>query len=182
MKILNKNGVAGLKVLIAAVLIVAVAGGGWFAWSKYQNNDQQDQQNQEVEVIEGGSEEAAENTSKVVYQATFQGVGQKSGSGSVLLTKDKNNKHQVILQEDFKVQEGPDLYLAFANEGQVDENTLFAPLREFSGLQQYDLPDNLNPEEYTELMIWCKEFSVAFSTAELTEVVPEEPEQEQEQE
>jgi hypothetical protein len=80
------------------------------------------------------------------------------------------------LEQDFRSNEGPDLYVGFSghpmprsNEELHDQGYLeLALLQSFEGQQDYALPADLNLDDFRSVVIYCKEFTVLFSTAELT--------------
>ena len=42
-----------------------------------------------------------------------------------------------------------------------------APLKGFSGAQRYEIPDNVNLDDYEAVAIWCRKFNVTFGYAKL---------------
>jgi hypothetical protein len=96
------------------------------------------------------------------------------GSGVATIFKLSDGKH-VLRFEDFKVTNGPDLYVYLSSHpaprdsGQLHEGTAFevAVLKGNIGSQNYELPANLDLSQFKSVVIYCKRFSVVFSTAEL---------------
>ncbi len=81
----------------------------------------------------------------------------------------------VLLESDFEVGPGPafHVYLVPAAEirqsGQV-KGTMFVDLgglRAFKGSQKYRIPAGVNLKDYPSVVIWCAEFSVLISPADL---------------
>lgn len=92
------------------------------------------------------------------------------GSGQVEVFEDV-----VFLQDDFKVGPGPayHVYLVPSAEiresGQVKE-TMFidlGPLRAFEGSQKYPIPAGVTLTDYPSVVIWCRQFGVLISPADL---------------
>lgn len=108
-----------------------------------------------------------EPTTTADRAGTFSGVAPKSGVGSVTLAQNAEGNYVVRLGNDFTVQEGPDLYVSFGNNDEVDHETLFSTLNTFSGAQEYIVPDTIDVSKYDQVIIYCKEFSVVFSVAPL---------------
>lgn len=154
-------GVAGV---IVAVLVVAAAGGaGWYVWQEQNKKAEAPATSQQPKQDEQQAEAERQSEQK---QGTFKGLGDKTGSGTGTLVKTEAG-YKVVLEDNFEVQSGPALYVSFGNQGRVDKNTLFAELKEFKGMQEYEVPATINPANYSELYIYCEEFSVPFSVAKL---------------
>ncbi len=81
----------------------------------------------------------------------------------------------VLRLEEFRVTNGPDLYVFLSghpaprNSGQVHEGGAFevARLKGNIGNQNYALPAEVDTSKFKSVVIYCKQFSVVFSTAEL---------------
>lgn len=81
----------------------------------------------------------------------------------------------VLRLEDFDAQNGPDLRVGLSGHPMPRNNTELheggyvelAVLKANQGNQNYDLPANLDPSAFRSVVIYCKAFSVVFSTAEL---------------
>lgn len=101
-------------------------------------------------------------------RGAFAGAAPKTGSGSVTLVINSDGKQVLRLEDDFKVQDGPDLYVAFGNNGTVDQATLFSKLNATEGKQEYEVPATIDPAKYGQVIIYCKEFAVNFSVASLS--------------
>lgn len=92
------------------------------------------------------------------------------GSGRVTVTA-----RSVFLESDFKVGPGPayHVYLSPRAEIRRSADVTAAPfvdlgrLRAFEGSQRYALPDGIDLAQYRSVVIWCEEFSVLISPADL---------------
>ncbi len=157
---LNHNGFATLLVIIVAIVIVVIGGISWYAWSSRQGPD-----NKELSFSD--PEGQKDPQPEVVKTGVFKNVGSKKGSGAVSLLKSEDNSYTIRLESDFVVQKGPALYVAFGDGDEYAEGTAFAPLKELSGKQEYKVPANLNANNYKSIIVWCEEFSVAFTSASL---------------
>ncbi|MGH2404482.1 MAG: DM13 domain-containing protein [bacterium] len=77
--------------------------------------------------------------------------------------------------EEFKVTNGPDLYVYLSghasprNRTQLHDGGAFEVglLKGNIGNQNYELPANLDLAKYKSVVIYCKRFSVLFASAEL---------------
>lgn len=82
---------------------------------------------------------------------------------------------RVLRLEDFKVTNGPDLFVYLASHpdprtsAQLHEGAAVevARLKGNIGSQNYELPGDLDLEQFNSVIIYCKQFSVVFSTASL---------------
>jgi hypothetical protein len=113
-----------------------------------------------------GSGSSEENEIRELRAGEFQGVGVHSAKGTAKIL-DTNGRKFVRLENDFEVTNGPDLFVYFGNNGQYDGAAQIAPLKGNVGGQNYEVPENINPEQYSEVWIWCKQFSVPFARSEL---------------
>lgn len=72
------------------------------------------------------------------------------------------------LEQDFGVTPGPDLFV-YASQNTADaglgDYDVIGKLKAFEGEQVYNLPADY--EKYKSIVIWCRSFSVTFSTADL---------------
>ncbi|MCH9658902.1 DM13 domain-containing protein [archaeon] len=91
-------------------------------------------------------------------------VHQISGSANVGFSGEKTILH---LSDDFKTVSGPDLYVYLATDKQAKDHVNLGMIQKFSGLQSYDVPDDVDFEKYNEVLIWCKSFEVLFGNAPL---------------
>ncbi len=93
------------------------------------------------------------------------------GEGKVRVSKGK-----LIFEEDVKFAPGPD-YRIYLTRKFVDTKSDFAKikpqaieiakLRTFSGPLEFDLPENLNPDEFDNVVVWCETFSMYIASARL---------------
>lgn len=96
------------------------------------------------------------------------------GEGSATLYTLEGGQN-VIRFEDFRVTNGPDLYvwLSDAAPGATSEDVRtgrsieLGELKGNVGNQNYELPADVDPGEYRSVVIWCRAFGVLFSQAVL---------------
>ncbi len=117
---------------------------------------------------------AEEKSSGLVARGMFIHVNRSDpihyGQGKVTVYK-----RLVHLEADFEVGPGPDyrVYLAprqtvrkeadVTGTGFVD----LGKLRSFEGSQKYVIPPDLDPAKYQSVVIWCRQFGVLISPADL---------------
>jgi hypothetical protein len=81
----------------------------------------------------------------------------------------------VFLEPDFEVGPGPDYHVYLVPKADVRnasdvEGTMFVDLgklRSFKGSQKYSIPAGVDLEKYPSLVIWCQQFGVLISPADL---------------
>ena len=96
------------------------------------------------------------------------------GTGTATLFALPDGQH-ILRFEDFEVQNGPDLFVYLSghpaprDSSQLHEGGAFevGRLKGNIGNQNYTLPADLDLSPYKSVVIYCKRFSVVFSTAEL---------------
>jgi hypothetical protein len=82
----------------------------------------------------------------------------------------------VFLEPDFEVGPGPDFHVYLVPKDNVRSeadvsNTMFVDLgklRSFRGSQKYAIPGGLDLKNYPSVVIWCQQFGVLISPADLT--------------
>ncbi len=101
--------------------------------------------------------------------------GLHKGQGSARLFR-LSDGQRILRLEEFKVTNGPDLYVYLSghaaprNSGQLHEGGAreVGRLKGNIGNQNYALPADLDLSKFKSVVIYCKQFSVVFSTAELS--------------
>ena len=92
------------------------------------------------------------------------------GKGSVALRKES-----VFLGSDFEVGPGPKFHVYLVPKAPIRTNSdlkgeMFVDLgqlRSFKGSQRYPIPPGTDLANYRSVIIWCKQFSVLISPADL---------------
>jgi hypothetical protein len=93
----------------------------------------------------------------------------------------QNGKRILKLNEQFKTStSGPDLVVALHRSTNVigettppayplkeGDYTVLAPLKQYSGAQSYDIPDDINLDNFQSAVIWCRRFNATFGSAAL---------------
>lgn len=116
----------------------------------------------------------AERT-KVVANGTFIHANPNDpihyGSGKVTVYEGT-----VFLEPDFEVGPGPDYHVYLVPKEEVRSeadvsNTMFidlGKLRSFKGSQKYPITGGVDLKNYPSVVIWCQQFGVLISPADLT--------------
>lgn len=74
---------------------------------------------------------------------------------------------EFIRFENFKVTNGPDLFVYLATDNSASDFIDIGKLKANNGNQNYQVPDATDLAKYDTVLIWCKAFSVLFGSAEL---------------
>jgi len=85
-------------------------------------------------------------------------------SGKVSFGMGMNNKH-VLTLSDIKVDKVPDGYVYLTKNADRMDGVELGMLKQFSGTVSFDLPPNVNPDDYDSVVIWCKKFNVEIGRA-----------------
>jgi hypothetical protein len=106
----------------------------------------------------------------VVTTGTFTGIDH-SATGSVNVYE-QDGRFALRFEDDTDIQNGPDLYVWVLPSDSYDGGTPgeyldLGFLAGTVGSQNYDLPDNFDPEVHRTVLIWCLRFAVPFAAAPL---------------
>lgn len=112
------------------------------------------------------SSQLSATSSDVISEGIFNGIDGHNAQGRVIIIK-INEKQYLRLNDDFRVTNGPDLFIHFGKEGVYDPLAKVAQLKGNIGGQNYEIPSGINPDDYNEVWIWCRSFSVPFGKAVL---------------
>lgn len=151
--------------VIIFLVIVAVA---WYALSPLLRNIEAD----EVSPLANLPPQELEDP----------GVGNGQGADGVVATADFVPKaHEVegraqlirigdeytVRFEDFKTINGPDVNIYLATDTTAEDFIDLGDIRATEGNVNYEVPAGTDVEKYDTVLVWCKDFSVLFSYAEL---------------
>lgn len=108
-----------------------------------------------------------ESDTQIVSSGTFTGFDAlHQGSGTVNLIKTPDG-YVVRFEDDFASTNGPDLYVGFGKDGVYQKGSEISELKGNIGSQNYVVPAEIDLNQYDEVWVWCKAFSVPFARAEL---------------
>ena len=148
------------KIIIAIVVMVALGFGYWTISPFFIDKKVSEEFNLTAE---------SEGVQPVmVLRGSFTGFDRiHTGSGNASVIK-VEEKYILRFEENFDVANGPDLFVGLGRDGEYIKGTEIAELKGNIGSQNYELPSNINIEDYNEVWIWCRAFSVGFAKAVLT--------------
>lgn len=104
----------------------------------------------------------------VSLSGSFVGVGDgiHDAKGNALVVPLENSQ-QILRLEEFSSTNGPDLYVYLASDTDASDYVSLGRLKANNGNQNYDIPEGTDLAKYDTVLIWCKQFSVLFGSAEL---------------
>lgn len=102
---------------------------------------------------------------KVMKKGSFEGRSDHSVTGGVSVLE-TNNGYVIRLEENFVLDGAPDPRVALGKDG-YDEETLHPTIIEKTGKQEYTLAEGVDPKQYNEVWIWCKQFEVPLGVAKI---------------
>jgi hypothetical protein len=92
------------------------------------------------------------------------------GDASILTTSEGK---RVLRFENFSVRNGPDLFVYLSRDAsgkRVEESLNLGKLKATDGAFNYDIPAGVDLSEIRSVVVWCKQFAVLFSVAQLERV------------
>ncbi|NET81622.1 MAG: DM13 domain-containing protein [Moorea sp. SIO1F2] len=113
----------------------------------------------------------AAEPARTVAQATSRSgnfvTAAHSTQGMVSLVTD-NGQRYLKFDETFKTDNGPDLMVLLHRQtvpkSYSKENyESLGPLQQVSGTQGYRIPADVNPEDFSSVVIWCRKFNVTLA-------------------
>ena len=96
----------------------------------------------------------------------------------------ENGTYYIELDQTFKTSSsGPDLFVILHRSPDILKITkppdfgiaegdfvVIAPLKSFDGKQRYEIPQNIQPDSYKSVLIWCRQYNATFGFAPLSGV------------
>jgi hypothetical protein len=123
--------------------------------------------------------EMAQMTENAVISGRFISGEHPTQGGVQIINQD--GKRILQLDQQFTTSTaGPDLVVALHRSANVIGETdppayplqegdyvVLAPLQQYSGTQSYEIPANINLEDFQSAVIWCRQFNATFGAAAL---------------
>lgn len=101
-----------------------------------------------------------------VASGTFEGRSDHITTGGAHILK-VSNGYLLVLGHDFSLDGAPAPTIGFGNNGEFDAASEFTKLEKITGKQVYNLPADFTPANYSEVYVWCADFSVPLGVATL---------------
>lgn len=107
-------------------------------------------------------------TTSVSYAGTFVGVGDGiHDAGGRAYTIPLEDGSTVLRLEDFYSTNGPGLRVYLAADLTASDYHSLGDLKANRGNQNYQIPDDIDLDEFDHVLIWCEPFGVLFGSAQL---------------
>ncbi|MEM7422311.1 MAG: DM13 domain-containing protein [Pseudomonadota bacterium] len=103
---------------------------------------------------------------QVTAAGAFAGRSNHVTTGSAAIAR-QGGQWVVVLGPDFFFDGAPDPHVALGKNG-YDKNASLAKLQSNNGQQIYAIPAGLDVANFSEIWIWCDQFSVPLGVASLT--------------
>lgn len=124
--------------------------------------------NIQAAVANNTSESSSNNSSTEPKSGKFMGAGDgihnAEGVAKIITLQDGN---KVLRLENLKSTNGPDLYVYIAIDKGASDFVDLGRLKGNIGNQNYNIPQGTDLNKYNTVLIWCKQFSVLFGSANL---------------
>ncbi|MEM9717718.1 MAG: DM13 domain-containing protein [Bacteroidota bacterium] len=97
---------------------------------------------------------------------TFRGLNGYNVEGTAII-EGATGQAMLVFDSDFRAQNGPGLYVYISpNATNVTGGVSLGELKAQSGTQTYEIPANVNPDDFDHVLVYCQPFRVPFGTAE----------------
>ncbi len=155
------------KILLVFLAIAVVTVGYWLISPLFIERQVSESLSDIMPVPEGSPTSSVDiSEPQEISSGTFVSLVGHSAEGTARLLQ-IGDRYFVRFEDDFRVTNGPDLFVHFGkDDGYLAEARLGA-LKGNVGSQNYEVPAELNPEDYNEVWVWCRAFSVPFGKAVL---------------
>ncbi|KKT93411.1 MAG: Electron transfer DM13 domain protein [Parcubacteria group bacterium GW2011_GWC1_45_14] len=110
---------------------------------------------------EDSADQQKDAPSQEILQGNFEGRAGHSASGTVKIIEAEGKKY-VRFESDFKITNGPDLFVHFGKDGKYAAGALLGALKGNEGSQNYEIPSEMDISNFDEVWVWCRAFSVPF--------------------
>lgn len=98
--------------------------------------------------------------------ASFEGLNGYNVVGTATLERSADEAI-LAFADDFQTSNGPGLYVYLSpNANNVNGGVNLGKLEATSGAQSYEIPSNVNPEDFDHVLVYCQPFRAPFGTAE----------------
>lgn len=112
---------------------------------------------------DGGSQPAAQNVE--LARGSFEsGAHETTGTAAVVELAEGG---RVLTLTDFETDPGPDLRVYLSTDRNASDFEDVGALKGNVGDQQYEIPDGVDLDRYSTVVVWCRAFSVEFGSATL---------------
>ena len=114
---------------------------------------------------------ASANPCAAASSNKFVAVGSDIQTQGTFKVVEEDGKQYIEFSDDFEVSEGPDLDVILHKDPVVEASIaeedyiVLAPIESLTGAQRYEVPEDVDLNDYASVAVWCKEFNVTFNYA-----------------
>lgn len=165
-----KNKMIIIKIILIVLVLIGIGVAYWLIVPFFVTKQVNEKLEDIMQINKSSPPASQPETSgtlpspKIIAEGTFVGLDGHDAEGQARLIK-VADKYYIRFENDFKVTNGPDLFVQFGKNGQSDASAVIARLKGNVGGQNYEVPAGLNPADYNEVWVWCRAFSVPFGKA-----------------
>jgi hypothetical protein len=121
-----------------------------------------------LDTIKQRQQQSNATTARNIMKGSFIGAGDGFHNAEGLAKVISLEGRQTILRlENFKSTNGPNVHLYLATDKAASNFIDLGRLKANNGNQNYNIPNGTDPAKYNMALIWCKDFSVLFGSAQL---------------
>src|SRR4051812_42733707 len=114
---------------------------------------------------------SSNTTTTKIKTGSFIGSGDgfhnTEGLAKIIPLEADGDGRSILRLEDFKSTNGPNVHIYLATDKTASDFIDLGRLKANNGNQNYDIPLGTNVTKYNITLIWCKDFSVLFGSAQL---------------
>lgn len=160
------------KKIIFIAVIIALPIGYWLISPLFINKEVSESL-QDIAPVVSPAPAAPETTvtppaqePQIIASGAFSGLAKHNAAGTARLVKSGEN-YFVRFEDNFKITNGPDLFVHFGKDGEYSAAARLGELKGNIGGQNYQVPAGIDVNDFNEVWVWCRAFSVPFGKAEL---------------
>lgn len=145
-----------IRTLAIGAFVIILLGIAYYAVSPLWNNIKLDE-------AAPGSGTTADTASSEAVPVTPTLAHPAEGTARVVIAEGK----RYIRYENYKTINGPDLYVYLSRDLEATDFVNLGPIKATEGNVNYEIPAEINLDDYPYVLTWCKAFSVLFNSAKL---------------
>lgn len=150
--------------VIIIILAIILGGVGYYLVSPLFFDTTVDETLTDI-LVEQGIKDGTMNL-KTLKQGSWEGLAGHNAQGDARLIE-VNGEHYIRFEKGFSVTNGPDLFVHLGKDGEYSKQARLGLLKGSVGAQNYKIPEEINIDDFNEVWVWCRAFSVPFAKVEL---------------
>lgn len=148
--------------MLVAIVVLSLLSIGWyFIFPAFVTKELHEAPPQTSEVLNNGLKR--ESLGVISKTSLIPSAHEVAGTVSLIEGIDE---YIHVRFEDLKIINGPDVRVFLAKDIDKNDAVELGPLKGTHGDFNYDVPEHINLEEYSKVLIWCEDFNVLFAYAD----------------